>query len=109
MSDKKLDDMNMALRAASEAFEALEQAVARMKLIILEQVAEALANALKIDPNPFSSCTIFTDWHAEPKPMHMREFAATIHPVPKIYSIRPKRSFNPHMTKRLPYMMRRFN
>lgn len=103
-----MDDMDMALRATSEAFEALERAVAKMKLIILEQVAKALADALKIDPDPFSSCTIFPDWHVEPKPMHMREFAATIHPVPKIYSIRSK-TFKPTLPKRLPYMRRRFN
>ncbi len=103
-----MDDMNMALSAASEAFEALERAVAKMKLIILKQVAEALADALKIDPDPFGSCTIFQDWHVEPKPMHMREYAATIHPVPKIYSIRSK-TFRPTLPKRLPYMMRRFN
>ena len=88
MSDKKLDDMNMTLRAASEAFEALERAIARMKLIILEQVAEALADTFNFDPNPFASYTIFPVLQVEPKPMHMREFAATIHPVPKIYSIR---------------------
>ena len=103
-----MNEMDMALKAASEAFEALERAVAKMKLIILKQVAEALADALKIDPDPFGSCTIFQDWHVEPKPMHMREYAATIHPVPKIYSVRSK-TFKPTAPKRLPYMMRRFN
>ena len=103
-----MDDMNMALRAASEAFEALERAIAKMKLIILEQVAEALADAVDFYSNQTDSCTIFQDWHVEPRPMHMREFAATIHPVPKIYSIRSK-TFRPTLPKRLPYMMRRFN
>lgn len=103
-----MDDMDVALRAALSAFEALERAVAKMKLIILEQVAKALADAVIFYSDPFCPCTVFPVLQDEPKPMHMREYAATIHPVPKIYSIRSK-TFRPTLPKRLPYMMRRFN